>query len=120
MKNSQESACVSVSLLIKLQVSAYNFIKKETLTQVFSSEFYEIFIGHLRVTASAIALTSCSQTYPRNKAGVKHLNMFIVLHGLQFFRVNSSKKKIHLLKHPILYIAKYHYFAKLFAEILLV
>ena len=29
--------------LIKLQAEAYNFIKKETLAQVFSSEFWEIF-----------------------------------------------------------------------------
>ena len=28
---------------MKLQTLAYNFIKKETLAQVFSCEFYEIF-----------------------------------------------------------------------------
>ena len=38
-QNSQESTCAKVSFLIKLQG---NFIKKETLAQVFSSEFYEI------------------------------------------------------------------------------
>ena len=30
------------SFLIQLQASAYNFIKKETVAQVFSSEFREI------------------------------------------------------------------------------
>ena len=45
------------SFLIQLQASAYNFIKKETVAQVFSSEFREIlkytFLKkHLRVTAS--------------------------------------------------------------------
>ena len=39
LQNSQESTCVRLSFLIKLQ--AY-FIKKETLAQVFSCEFYEI------------------------------------------------------------------------------
>ena len=43
--------------LIKLQVEACNFIKKETLAQVFSCEFCEIskntfFTEHLRETAS--------------------------------------------------------------------
>ena len=33
---------MSVSFLIRLQVSAYNFIKKESLTQVFSCEFRKI------------------------------------------------------------------------------
>ena len=38
LQNSHESACVRVSFLIKLQVC--NFIKKETLSQVFSCEFF--------------------------------------------------------------------------------
>ena len=41
-QNSQENTCVRVSFLIKLQAWACNFIKKETLTQVFSCEFCEI------------------------------------------------------------------------------
>ena len=51
-QNSQENICASVSsliklqgarvsFLIKLQAKACNFIKKETLTQVFSCEFCE-------------------------------------------------------------------------------
>ena len=51
-QNSQENTCASVSsliklqgarvsFLIKLQAKACNFIKKETLTQVFSCEFCE-------------------------------------------------------------------------------
>ena len=36
-QNSQENTCARVSFLIKLQE-----VKKETLTQVFSGEFYEI------------------------------------------------------------------------------
>ena len=41
-QNSQENTCARVSFLIKLQVWAWNFIKKETLAQVFSNEFWEI------------------------------------------------------------------------------
>ena len=43
-ENSQENTCARVSFLIKLQASAsaINFIKKETLAQVFSCEFCEI------------------------------------------------------------------------------
>ena len=39
-QNSQENTCARVSILIKLQASC-NFIKKETLAQVFSCEFCE-------------------------------------------------------------------------------
>ena len=42
-ENSQENTCARGSFLIKLQVSACNFIKKETLAQVLSCEFSEIF-----------------------------------------------------------------------------
>ena len=39
-QNSQENTCARVSFLIKLQ--ACNFVKKETMVQVFSCEFCEI------------------------------------------------------------------------------
>ena len=41
-QNSQKNTCARVYFLIKLEASACNFIKKETLTQVFFSEFCEI------------------------------------------------------------------------------
>ena len=41
LQNSQENTCAKVSFLIKLQAWG-NFIKKETLAQLFSSEFGEI------------------------------------------------------------------------------
>ena len=51
LQNSQESACARVSFDF-----IYNFIKKDTLTQVFSCEFSEIsknafFIKHLWYTS---------------------------------------------------------------------
>ena len=53
--NLQENTCARVSFLIKLL--ACNFIKRETLAQVFSCEFWEIskntlFTKHLWTTAS--------------------------------------------------------------------
>ena len=54
-QNSQEKTCARVSFLITLQSSTCNFIKKETMAQVLSCEFCEIFentyfIEHLRTT----------------------------------------------------------------------
>ena len=56
-QNSQENTCARVSFSKKLQAETCNFIKKETLAQVFSYEFYEIsnntfFTEHLQETAS--------------------------------------------------------------------
>ena len=42
-ENSQESTCARVSFLEKLQVEVCNFIKKETLPQLFYCDFWEIF-----------------------------------------------------------------------------
>ena len=42
-QNSRVNTCATVSFSIKLQISAGNFIKKETLTRVFSCEFCEFF-----------------------------------------------------------------------------
>ena len=58
-QNSQENTCGKVSVIINLQAQTCNFIKKETLAQVFSCEFYEIcnntfLIQHLRATASGV------------------------------------------------------------------
>ena len=58
LENLQENTCARVSFLINLQ-AVYNFIKKETLAQVFSREFCEIsknifFTEHLWATASVI------------------------------------------------------------------
>ena len=65
-QSSQENTCVRVSFLIKLQVEACNFIKKQTLAPVFSCEFYQIFKNnffteHLSTTASESELTSNTQ-----------------------------------------------------------
>ena len=56
-QNSQKNTCARVFFLIRLQPQACNFIKKETLVQVFSGRFCEIvkntfFTKHLWTTAS--------------------------------------------------------------------
>ena len=61
LQNLQENTCTRVSFSIKLQASACSCIKKETLAQVFSCEFYEIFLNTflyrtLPVAASANTL----------------------------------------------------------------
>ena len=42
LQNSRESTCARVFFLIKLQALVCNFIKKETLAQMFSCEFCKI------------------------------------------------------------------------------
>ena len=44
LKNSQESTCVGVSFLTKLQAWYENLYQKESTIQVFSCEFCEIFM----------------------------------------------------------------------------
>ena len=58
--------CVRASFLIKLRSQAYNFIKKETLTQVFSCDFCE-FSKNTFFTEDlwTIASVCTSETFPR-------------------------------------------------------
>ena len=53
-QNLQENTCASISFLIKLQVSTCNFVKKETLSQVFFCEFCEIFENTLSYRMSPV------------------------------------------------------------------
>ena len=60
-QTSQENTCVRASFLIKLQVSACNVTKNETLAKVFSCEFCKLykntfFTKHVRTTASKIIM----------------------------------------------------------------
>ena len=62
-QNSQKNTRARVSLLIKLQAPAlaYNFIKKETLTQVFSCEFCGISKDTFSYRAPLVAVSSSSK-----------------------------------------------------------
>ena len=63
LQDSQENTCARVSFFDKVAGLACNFIKKETLAQVFSCEFCEIckntfFDKHLQMTAFFLLLHS--------------------------------------------------------------
>ena len=60
-QNSQEDTCARVSFLIKLQAKVCNFPKKETLAQLLSCKFCEIFKNNfLYRTPLVPASTVCS------------------------------------------------------------
>ena len=66
-QNSQENTCVNVPFSLKLEAQACNFIKKETLAQVFSYEFCEIFEKNAAGTfesecCSSVTIRSVSET----------------------------------------------------------
>ena len=60
-QNSQENSCVRVSFLIKFKAVVFNFIKKETLTQVLSCEFCEICKNTFSYRASPVASSELCQ-----------------------------------------------------------
>ena len=57
-QNSQENTCARSATLLKRDPEACNFIKKETLAQLFSCEFCEIskntYTEHIRTPASVL------------------------------------------------------------------
>ena len=70
LQNSQENTCARASFLIKLKASSCNFIKKETLAQMFFCEFCEIskntfFEEHLLAAASKGSWLCLVKNYPK-------------------------------------------------------
>ena len=59
-QNTQENTCARVSFLIKLQAEAYNAIKKKTLAQVFSYEFFEISKNNFSYRNPRVAASVCA------------------------------------------------------------
>ena len=64
LQNSQKNTCARVSFLIKLQTSACNFIKKETLAQVFSCEFCKISKNSFSYRTSPVAAFLSYEKFP--------------------------------------------------------
>ena len=60
LQNSQENTCVRVSFFIKLQAYTCNVFKKETLAQVFPSEFCENFKNTYFYRTTLVATSDCS------------------------------------------------------------
>ena len=74
-QNLQEKTCARVSFFIKLKASAINFIKEETLAEVFFCKFSQmlkntIFTEHLRATASNIRYLKYPKVYLGLSKGV--------------------------------------------------
>ena len=95
-QNSQENTCARVSFLIKLKTSACNFIKKETLAQVFSCEFCEIsnntlFTEHLWTTASAFRKRYSYFTQLK----LESANSATITYGLKKYENISNRKKLY-------------------------
>ena len=61
-QNSQENIYARISFLIKLQASVCNFIKKETLAQVFSCEFCEVSKNTFSYRTPPVASSGCFKT----------------------------------------------------------
>ena len=89
----QECICVGVSFLIKSQPQACNFIKQETLTQVFSSKFCEIFeIFWILMTKKRKPYTLLLFTdifiRPANSPGAT-MNLPVLIHFSRFLGLSS-------------------------------
>ena len=67
-QDSQENTCVGVSFLIKLQ--ACNFVKKETLTQMSSCQFCEIFKNTFFYRTSPVTASEDGNLPPRTEFSV--------------------------------------------------
>ena len=73
LHNTQENTCARVSFLIQIQAHACNFIKKETLAQVFSSEFCKISKNTFSDRTPLVAASELEYLMQTNVSGVhKH------------------------------------------------
>ena len=101
LAKSQENTFARVSFLIKLQALVCNFMKKETMPQVFFWEFCKVFkntffIEHLRTTASAAA-SDLSVLEILRICFIRYLQTYSFLHFsiLSFFLVISTRFGMH-------------------------
>ena len=109
LQNSQENICARVSFLMKMQAEACNFIKKETLAQVISCKFCEIFKNTF---SYRIQLNSCNSNSYNSK---NHLNQTDCLLPWTIFchliRISIQKIRFPLLSRMMLRLTesrRYH------------
>ena len=76
---SQKNTCARISFLIKLQAEAFNSINKETLVQVFSSEFCEIFKNFFFYRTPPM-VASESKSHP-DKISIWHIQAYSGIFG---------------------------------------
>ena len=79
-----ENTCARVSFSTKLLGEARNFIKRDTLAQVFSWEFWEIFKNtyfeeHQQAAASVVPSLLTLTTFSKTFSAVSKLHFFILL-----------------------------------------
>ena len=75
LQNSQENTCDTVSFLIKSQAEACNFIEKETLAQVFSCEFCEIYKNTISYRTSPVVASDVLSGL--NAGSTQHISQFV-------------------------------------------
>ena len=97
-KNSQETTCARVSFLIKLQDKVTKYILKDTMTQLSSSEFYEILKNifpteHIQTTAFDY-LEECIHNYVESSN-----SKFQVVHIDRVFKKQLKLKPVQLNIH---------------------
>ena len=94
-QNSQENTCARVFFLIKLRASPCSFIKKETLAQVLSCEFFEIskntFCHRTPPVAASESLYSLFLRNPFIRKSVLKLPKFQRFVVLQFIFIRNYK-----------------------------
>ena len=98
-QNSQKNTCARVLFLIKLQTEACNFIKKETLTKVFSSEFCEVFKNTFSYRTFPVAASVVNKIFRKmwNDFCFWHLTETFMLRSCLFL-TSSLKKELALYK----------------------
>ena len=106
--------CARVSVLIKLQASACNFIKKETLTQVFSCKFCKISKKTFGYRAPPVAASTTQMFYCDPCEIFK--NIYFDEH-LRTAAFSYWRKKIYILRVSIIFLVfLFHVFVQVFLE----
>ena len=108
-QNSQKNTCARVLFLIKLQTEACNFIKKETLTKVFSSEFCEVFKNTFSYRTFPVAASVVNKIFNKMRNGYCfwHLTKIFMLRSCLFLR--SLLKEDYNLDKPFHEYGQYDY-----------
>lgn len=91
-QNSQEKICVSVYFSIKMQLSISSFIRKSTLIQVFSCEFYENFKSSFFTEQPWAAASKLSA-----KLQICCISYISIIHQLRILQIILAETKYYSL-----------------------
>ena len=87
LQKSQENTFSLGSFLIRLQLEIYNFIKKETLAEVLSCEFYEVFKNSFFNRTLTVAAS--------DKVIEAFHKRFLILHTMSYLSNKSLMESFH-------------------------